>query len=217
MTARSIRRATERKAIKVARRVSRAQIAANQANSQLSSGPRSDEGKAIAAQNNVRHGLTGAFAVLPNEDQSAFDRLAKDLRKEYEPRSTSEDILVDGLAQHHWLIQRALRLQNELFATSDPADPGVQKQLALYIRYQTTNERAFHRCLAELIKLRKATGSTENGFVSQNRRPPVQKTPPKLYVRLGSNVDEADNQRLRESYEQKMKSYQAYLAENQPQ
>jgi hypothetical protein len=29
-----------------------------------------------------------------------------------------------------------------------------QKQLALYLRYQTTNERAFHKCLNDLLKLR---------------------------------------------------------------
>ncbi len=36
-----------------------AQILANQANSLHSSGPKTEEGKAISSKNNFRHGLTG--------------------------------------------------------------------------------------------------------------------------------------------------------------
>lgn len=169
---RNIRRAAERKQRTLSNKISPSQQVANQANAQHSTGPRTPEGQVISSQNNLRQGLAGIFRVLPTEDALVFEQLLTGLRDEHHPQSATEDILVDGLAQHHWLAQRALRLQDELFASQDLSSPAIQKQLALYIRYQTTNERAFHKCLTELIKLRKATGCTQNGFVSQNRRQP---------------------------------------------
>ena len=45
-----------------------AQLAANQANAQLSTGPNTEEGKAASSRNNLTHGLTyrgGMFVLLP--------------------------------------------------------------------------------------------------------------------------------------------------------
>jgi hypothetical protein len=50
-----------------------AQIRANQANAQLSTGPRSPEGKERVSQNARRHGLN-SHVILP-EDQPEFDAL----------------------------------------------------------------------------------------------------------------------------------------------
>ena len=50
--------------------------------------------------------------------------------------------------------------------------PGVYllKDLALYLRYQTTHDRAFYKALNQLLKLRAETRKAENGFVSQERK-----------------------------------------------
>ena len=45
-----------------------AQIEANRANAQKSTGPRTPEGKATVAQNAVKHGLLARTAVLHGED-----------------------------------------------------------------------------------------------------------------------------------------------------
>jgi len=45
----------------------------NLANSQHSTGPRTDSGKQRSSLNALRHGLTAASPVLPSEDQAAFD------------------------------------------------------------------------------------------------------------------------------------------------
>ncbi|HEY7615839.1 MAG TPA: hypothetical protein VH744_03475, partial [Terriglobales bacterium] len=53
-----------------------AQIAANRANAQLSTGPRTEAGKAAVAQNRATHGLSGAaFFLLPHEDEAEFQAL----------------------------------------------------------------------------------------------------------------------------------------------
>ncbi len=58
------------------------------------------------------------------------------------------------MAQHHWLRQRALEFQNVVMETSGGNEHQLDRSLALYLRYQTSNERAFHKCLNDLLKLR---------------------------------------------------------------
>jgi len=55
------------------------QIAANRENARLSTGPRTEAGKAAPSTNAVKHGLTGRFVILPGQ-QEAFDELEAGLR-----------------------------------------------------------------------------------------------------------------------------------------
>jgi hypothetical protein len=144
------------------------QIQANRENAKLSSGPKSEAGKAASALNNTRHGLAGAFRVLPAESQSDFDELVAALSEEHKPETVTETVLVEAMAQHHWLRQRALNLESSCY---DPATGQItdQKQLALCLRYQTTHERAFHKALNDLLKLRAAKRKEQIGFESQQR------------------------------------------------
>jgi hypothetical protein len=119
-----------------------AQVTANQSNAQHSTGPKTLQGKAMSARNNFRHGFTGEFTVLPWEDQAEFDMLMSALRDEHEPSGLTERILVDKMAQSLWLTKRALMLQHVTFNHEVPTCDD-EKQLALYIRYQTTHERNF--------------------------------------------------------------------------
>ena len=148
-----------------------AQITANQANSQLSTGPNTEAGKAASASNNFRHGLVpgAAFKVLPTENQPEFDRLLDALRSEHSPVTPTEAILVEGMAEAHWLRQRAAALESSCF---DPQTGQVtnEKQLALYLRYQNTHRRAFHKCLGDLLKLRSQTQKLKIGFEQHRRK-----------------------------------------------
>jgi hypothetical protein len=149
-----------------------AQLAANRANAQHSTGPQTPAGKQTVARNAVEHGLAGTFMILDWEIVAHFDTLVESLYAEHQPQTETERILVDRLAQHHWLAQRALTLQGECFAEN-----GTATRLALYLRYQTTHERAFSRCLADLRQLRAARQRAEKeqharaiGFASQKTR-----------------------------------------------
>jgi hypothetical protein len=147
-----------------------AQIAANRANSQLSTGPRTEEGKAASSRNHTSHGLTyngGMFVLLPWENAKEYDQLVVDLKSEHRPMSRTEMILVERMAQHHWLRNRAGLLQGNCFADDGSID---EKRLALYLRYQTTHERAFHSCLNDLLKLRAEKRKADIGFESQKRK-----------------------------------------------
>jgi hypothetical protein len=143
-----------------------AQVAANQSNAQHSTGPKTPLGKAIAAQNNFRYGLTGVFSVLPWENQGEFDALFTGLCSEHQPATPTEAALIEKMAQALWLGKRALLLQELTFKLDMPACID-EKQLALFIRYQTTHDRAFHKCLDQLLKLRAEKRKQEIGFESQ--------------------------------------------------
>ncbi len=144
------------------------QITANQANSQLSTGPTSEAGKAVSCKNNFRFGFTGAFTVLPWEDELDFESLRTGLLAEHKPTTQTERLLVDGMAEHYWLKQRAITLQNKCLTMLSP--PEREKELALYLRYQTTNDRAFYKSLNQLLSLRAEKRKQQIGFESQKRQ-----------------------------------------------
>ncbi|HEX3685104.1 MAG TPA: hypothetical protein VHU83_21395 [Bryobacteraceae bacterium] len=147
-----------------------AQISANQQNSQLSTGPKTESGKAASCKNNFRYGLTGSsFTVLDFEDQDEYDHVLCGLRFEHQPATMTESILVENMAQSHWLRKRALYLQDQCATDEELTLEQQQKQLALFIRYQTTHDRAFHRALNDLLKLRAERRKMEIGFESQQR------------------------------------------------
>ncbi len=141
----------------------------NRANAQFSTGPRSDEGKLASSRNSLRHGLASGTLIIAGEDPAEFEALKTALFEEHQPPTETEVLLVTEMAQSWWLAQRAIRLQNECFS-ADAAD--LAKHLSLFLRYQTTHERAFHKALAALLKLKQnrvpEQAVSPIGFVSQN-------------------------------------------------
>ena len=144
------------------------QILANQQNAQLSTGPTSPEGVQASSQNNFRHGLAPrhheVFTFLQDEDPNKFGELVGKLMKEHAPQGETQKIVVRRMAESEWLRARAVRLQTDCFTDYDNLN---EKRLSLFIRYETTHERAFYRALKELQTLRKEKRNTEIGFESQ--------------------------------------------------
>ena len=146
------------------------QTAANRENAQHSTGPTSQEGLDLSARINAwRHGLAvkdhERFSLLIDENREKFDELQQRLNDEHLPTSETEILLVRHMAQSEWLRARALRLQNDLLQDAGKdVDPA---KLAIFIRYQTTHERNFHRSLKELLTLRQQRRNAEIGFESQ--------------------------------------------------
>ncbi len=145
-----------------------AQIEANRANAQHSTGPKTEAGKARSSLNRLRWGFRGQFRVLPSESQEEFELLLENLRAEHQPQTTVEEMLLLKLAQHFWLSQRAQRLVDRaLDRETEARDP--EQTFTLWLRYQTTNDRAFHRCLDQLLKLRAQRVKEAIGFERQKR------------------------------------------------
>jgi hypothetical protein len=91
------------------------QVLANQQNALKSTGPKTDEGKAIAARNSLKHGLLAKEVVITEgegaEDQVAFNALMADLVKQFEPASVLEGMLVEKIAVSYWRLRRAMRYE----------------------------------------------------------------------------------------------------------
>ena len=154
------------------------QIAANRENAKLSTGPVTPEGKLAVSQNRRSHGLLGAFGMLPHERLSVFDDLVQSVHQEYNPQTDTERRLADSIVQHYWLMQRAIRLQEALLQSvaADPVTTAIStdnQKLSLFLRYQTTHERAYYKAQRELQNLRKdqqkQAQAVKIGFESQNR------------------------------------------------
>ena len=74
--------------------MSQAQAVANAANSRLSTGPKSEEGKRISSANATRHGLTAKQVVLPGEDAAAYEDFRTSLLADWNPANTQEALPV---------------------------------------------------------------------------------------------------------------------------
>ena len=88
---------------------SSARVEANRKNAQLSTGPKTPEGKAICRQNALKHGLTGEGIVVPDEDREVISRRFGRLEAELAPASEMGLILVYRVALFSVRLERSAR------------------------------------------------------------------------------------------------------------
>jgi len=133
MTARSIRRAMERKAQKLEKK----RLLANQANAQLSTGPKTAEGKAKSSVNAVKTALTGRTVLLPTDNVVEYERHLAAYIEEFTPAGLLESNLVQSIADTDWRLRRIPALESALFAKGrlefaemfDEHEPNVRPHL----------------------------------------------------------------------------------------
>lgn len=92
-----------------------AQIHANRLNAQKSTGPRTATGKAVVAQNAVKHGLLARQAVIAGEDPGEYEFYRDQMLTELAPEGAMESMLAHRAVGLAWRLQRAERLQNDAF------------------------------------------------------------------------------------------------------
>jgi hypothetical protein len=172
-----------------------AQIAANRANAQKSTGPRTVEGKKRASMSALQHGLAAQTVVLPHEDSLAYEDMRVSLYNQHEPATPEECMLVDQLAAAWWRTVRVRQIETDMLdlqiQTLNNKHPKKEKSkrsdrqaLAVrfvtedekdfrnFMRYDAAIERAFYRALNALQKLQSARkkneAASEIGFVPQS-------------------------------------------------
>ena len=134
---------------------------ANAANAQLSTGPRTEEGKRQSSQNARTHGLTAQHPVIPDEDRAAFDQLRAQLHAETKPQGALQQIIFEELVHAAWNLHRVRAMEAQLNASAPDAlltdapltDDGPAAKLDRLARHHTRIERAFFRSLRELKAL----------------------------------------------------------------
>jgi hypothetical protein len=97
------------------RKVSTKQLAANQRNAALSTGPKSEEGKEVVKRNALKHGLLAKEALLPGEDADSFEELSERLYADLRPEGAIETALVERIVGGLWRLRRLQRVEAGIF------------------------------------------------------------------------------------------------------
>jgi hypothetical protein len=93
-----------------------AQVTANIANAQKSTGARTEKGKYRTRLNAYRHGLTGQIQLLTADEHEAFDQHCSGIRESLDPVGALEIELAQSIAEDHWRLKRARAIETGIFA-----------------------------------------------------------------------------------------------------
>src|SRR6185369_12078768 len=121
-----------------------AQFAANQANAQSSTGPRTPEGKAQVSQNALKHGRTSSQLVIGPGQQEEFDALQSALLADLDPQGAVEIVVFHDLVHAAWNLHRYRALEVQY---SSPEEFAVLDRIS---RYHSRTQRAYYKALSEL-------------------------------------------------------------------
>src|SRR6185369_5844774 len=164
--------------------ISEARLAANRANAQKSTGPRTEEGKAISSRNAVTHGLYTCSFILDGEFQEAFDKLKTDYFNRLRPADGLEVQLVHNMVMLEWQIRRFRIADNSILqeAVNDPTLGGPGFTSTGVFRLSKAIEQISVKPAAQFIvrKLtqmsRELSGMLKNFFLIRKNcpQPPAQ-------------------------------------------
>jgi hypothetical protein len=140
---------------------SSARLAANAANAQHSTGPRTPAGQARSSQNARTHGLTARDLIVAADEREEFNDLLNDYQTGVKPEGAIQHTLFDELVGAAWNLRRVRRMEAVLCATASCEnllkDDELQKNLDRLARHKVRIERTFHRSLKELKALQTNT------------------------------------------------------------
>ena len=169
-----------------------AQIAANRANAQRSTGPRTAQGKAVVARNALKHGLNASDdTLLPNESPEEYQQLADGLLQALQPRDPFELLLVQRIIQSAWRLMRAEKFETHILAgycrwKAETAPARFYYGLTALMehnydqhlhRLHTATERSLYRAYKALAKYRNTTRKSAKTNPNSSTATPTQPTP----------------------------------------
>ena len=129
-----------------------AQAAASAANAVLSTGPRTDAGKARSSRNAVKHGLTSRQLVIAPGEEEEFAEFHGSLLAQLAPEGALEMGLFNMLVHAGWNLQRFRTLEAQLMTNGIESllDESTAKALDRLQRYAASNQRSYYSALKEL-------------------------------------------------------------------
>jgi hypothetical protein len=92
------------------------QIAANQRNAQLSTGPKTEAGRNASRMNAYAHGLTGHLDFRTPDEQAAHDKFCAGIVSSLAPAEGIERQFAQSVAEDHWRLDKARSIENNIFA-----------------------------------------------------------------------------------------------------
>ena len=157
-----------------------AQIQANRANSLLSTGPATEDGKARASQNARTHGLCSRQLHIADAEEAAiFASLQGALSTQLAPSGELELLLFETILHSQWNLRRCrMNEANLLASVPDPfLNPETRAALKTLAIYTSRHERARHRSTKELKALQNERAARTN-FAGTGDNDPVAEPSP---------------------------------------
>jgi hypothetical protein len=102
------------------------QIEANRRNAQLSTGPRTPEGKAKSALNGFKSPYIGLTAIMTDDDRIAQRDFVDAYIQDLDPLGPVERQLANTLALDNWRLNRIKAAEENIFAWGYAVDPGEE-------------------------------------------------------------------------------------------
>jgi hypothetical protein len=144
--------------------VTEKQRTANQKNARKSTGPKTPEGKQVAARNALKHGLLARSVVIDSdaapESREEFDALLADFVADLKPTTVVEETLVERIATCYWRLRRAHRfeagaIQSAMCGTAAPGGENAEKSIELAVTLDTLKRKIkiAQRNLDHLVEL----------------------------------------------------------------
>lgn len=97
------------------RMATKKQMDANRANAQQSTGPKTDEGKAIVSSNAIKHGIFTKDLIISSgagrESPAEYEELLNNLLDCLSPSNQMESLLVEKIAVDFWRLRRTIRFE----------------------------------------------------------------------------------------------------------
>jgi hypothetical protein len=169
-------------------------IAAAREASKLSTGPRTEEGKAIASKNAVKHGFAGSVMVIDDEDKEAYEMHLDAYHRSFRPIGQPECDAVRLIANAMWRIDRLTSIETGLFELEAsfhaPHIDALMQNLSLHHyyaiafkeqigdsnpfelcrRYLSSAQRDFHRAIVTFNLLKENRVTAQEQPPSENRQ-----------------------------------------------
>ncbi|WP_321472293.1 SEC-C domain-containing protein [uncultured Paludibaculum sp.] len=123
---------------------SAAQIIANRANAQHSTGPRSEQGKARSAQNNLRYGFRSQSVLLPGDDPAEYEELLDELTTHFDVQDLSDQRFVREMADAEWRLRR-VRAHQEVLLTAKIEELAAARPTLTPVHLQALAFDSLHR------------------------------------------------------------------------
>src|SRR5216684_2187511 len=130
-----------------------ARLAANAANAQHSTGPRTPEGRARSSQNARTHGLTARDVIVEPHEREEFEQFLNRYQTDVAPQDAVQLSVFDDLVAAAWNLRRIRRMEVRLCSDTTLTTEQLDKDMDRLIRYKASVERTFHRSLKELKAL----------------------------------------------------------------
>jgi hypothetical protein len=140
-----------------------AQIAANQANAQHSTGPTSEAGRKIVSANSVKHTFCSKVHTLLPGEEVPFAQHLQGYIDTYAPVGAPEEDLVRSLADSNWRLRKINALERALLTRLETVEPEsfdeTLKELRRTATYGNRTQRTIEKTRAALKELQSARKS----------------------------------------------------------